>query len=230
MPEKESPNERLDLVACPYLWYYSLFLLFLVLIPFMGFLMPKKEDTSLAKLDLQPVTAFDHFMRVKALTKPEQADNAVDHYIEARKALKQAEDRRKNITQKILKAKYEVDAEARLVTDPLKQVIEHMEGLLEDWEKKERVKAVKAAVKRAEKEEDKGLAADLVHFAKTQNAYTKRGIRWGKKVTARVVDWGVVPTEFLQLDEKKVKNAILNGRVIPGVKAVIDYKVGTTGK
>ena len=181
------------------------------------------------KFDSSPIARLEGFMKQKAITKENQADDAAQAYLAAHAAYKQVEEQRTTITKKMLEAKRAVDAQADQVRKPLEKIIAHIGGLLESWEMKQRVRATTTVEKAAAKETDLARRQDMLNHAEDEPGWSAKGLRWTADYDIYVLDLAEVPIEYLMLDTKKVKKVLKAGVSVPGISVAKKFKVGRSG-
>lgn len=181
-----------------------------------------KEQSEMQVFDDKIVKAGDELFSLIILT-PEDEAKAIDVANRLNQFLKTLEEREKAITAPLQQALNNARAEFKPRKEKLQTFIAELKQRVLTYKQQAKIKAEEEAAKIEKKLED-GKISEKTAIKKQQQivvpentTHTEAGkMVMKKRKVLKIVDPTLIPRQFLEIDETKVKNALKAGIEVPG--------------
>lgn len=188
-------------------------------------------------LQLEPIRkevdeVLYNFQEIKPVNTEEEYTQCGDTIKVLKFKVKKLEEKRKELTAPILSAKKNIDDNFKVITEPLEEIISKIESEMKifwraDQERKnaEQKRLEAEAILKAKDEGKEEVQVEIVNEKKSATGEISKTI-YQEKWTYTIIDENQVPAEFLEVSDRKVKDAIKNGlREIKGLRIFDDGKI-----
>lgn len=182
------------------------------------------ENTQLQTIKQEVQEVIYNYQEVKPVATQEEYGQSGDVVKALKFKVKKLEDKRKEWTAPILASKKKIDDDFKEITEPLLEVIGKIENEMKifyraDMERKnaEQKLLEEEATKKAQAEGKTEAEVVVVNEKKSVDGEISKTI-YQEKWTYEILDESQVPLEFLEVSDRKVKDALKNGvREIKGL-------------
>lgn len=186
-------------------------------------------ENSIQNIKQEVQEVLYQYQELKPIETKEDYANAGDVVKALKFKVKKLEDKRKEWTAPILASKKKIDDDFKEVTEPLLEIIGKFEkGMKVFWRaEQERMNAEQKrleneAMEKAKKEGKSEVEVAIVNEQKSVDGNIAKTI-YKEHWTYEIVDESLVPVEFKEVSDRKLKDALKNGvRKIEGLRIFDD--------